>query len=134
LQPVVLAERLLQRMKAAIGSGNPLDRSDFRAASLNRKHRAGLYRFAVHVHRASAAMAGVTADVRAGDPEFLAQQVDQQQARLSKGFDIAVVDRQFDMHFGHCSPPCLASARFGAGDSAPYRHPRDMDAKFDWPA
>src|SRR6516225_6190621 len=39
------------------------------------------------------------------DLALLAQQMDQQQARFSEDFDIAVVDRKFDVHFGHCCPP-----------------------------
>src|SRR5262249_38698645 len=101
----MLAEGLLQRMQAAIGSGEPLDRGDLGAARLNREHSAGLHRFTVHVHRAGAAMAGVATDMRTGDSELLAQQVDQQQARLGEDFDRAVVDSQFDVHFGHRSPP-----------------------------
>jgi hypothetical protein len=39
-------------------------------------------------------MTGIAADVRAGDPELLAQQVDQQHARLGQGFDLFSVDPQ----------------------------------------
>src|SRR5262252_1224906 len=129
----MLAKRLLQRMKAAIGPDKPLDRSDLRAARLNRKYRAGLHRFAVHIHRTSATMAGVAADMRTGNPELLAQQVDQQQAWLSEEFDIPFVDRQFDVHFGHCCPPSSAGALYGSGNRPPDRHPRDMDAEINWP-
>src|SRR6516165_12770696 len=112
----MLAERLLQRIKAAICPDKPLDRSDLGAARLNRKHRTRLHRFAVHIHRTSATMAGVAADMRTGDPELLAQQVDQQQAWLSEEFDIAVVDRKFDVRFGHCCPPSSAGALYGSGN------------------
>src|ERR1700740_606960 len=61
-------------------------------------------------------MRGGAADVGAGDPELLAQQVDQQHARLSQGFDVAVIDLQHDARFSHLRPSlaqptrCLARA------------------------
>jgi hypothetical protein len=42
----MLAESLLQRVQAAIGSGEPLDRGDLGTTRLNRKHGARLYRLA----------------------------------------------------------------------------------------
>jgi hypothetical protein len=62
--------------------GEPLDRHDIRAFALHREHGAGLHRGAVDVHHAGAALAGVAADMRAGQPQILAQQFHQQGAVL----------------------------------------------------
>src|SRR4029453_13251275 len=46
------------------------------------------------------AVGGVAADMRAGQVEVLAQEVDQQGARLDLGRDLAAVDGHRDPHFG----------------------------------
>jgi hypothetical protein len=76
LETVVLPERLLQRMEPAVG-GEALDRRDLGAVGLCRQHGAALHRLAVQVHRTGAAVGGVAAYVRAGQPETIAQQVNQ---------------------------------------------------------
>jgi hypothetical protein len=91
---MMFAKRLLQRMQAPVAADQPLDRDDIGALRLYCEHRAGLHRFPVHVDCASPAMTGIAADMRAGDPELLAQQVDQQYARLGQGFDLFLVDPQ----------------------------------------
>ena len=57
------------------------------AVGLDREHGAGLDRLAVEVDGAGAAMAGLAADMRAGEVELLAQEMDQQGARLDQRFD-----------------------------------------------
>src|SRR5205814_1783944 len=94
LQPVMFAKRLLQRMQAAVAANQPLYRDDIGTLGLYCKYSARLHRFPVHVDGASPAMTGVAPDMRAGDPELLAQQVDQQHARLGQGFDLFLVDPQ----------------------------------------
>ena len=83
LQAVVLPERLLQRVQRAF-LAHSLDRRDLGAVGLDGEQRAGLDRLAVEVDGARAAVGRVAADVRAGEPERLAQEVDQEQA----GFDL----------------------------------------------
>ena len=80
LQRMMLAEHRLHRVQRAVGGGQPLDRGDVRALGLQRQHRAGLYRVAVHMHDAGAALAGVAADMGAGQAEMFAQQLDEQRA------------------------------------------------------
>ena len=68
-----------------------------RAVGLDGEHRAGLGALAVDVHRARAAVARVAADVRAGQAEDVAQQVDEQEARLDVGLAGLAVDRERDV-------------------------------------
>src|SRR5713226_6603623 len=58
------------------------DGSEITTVGLHRKHGAGLYRQAVHQHGASAAVCCVATDVRAGKVTCLAQELNQQHARL----------------------------------------------------
>ena len=51
-----------------------------------------LHRPAVDVHRARAALAGVAADVRAGQSELLAQELDEQRPRIDGPADRLAVD------------------------------------------
>ena len=59
------------------------------AVALHREMGAALHRAAVEVDGAGAAVAGLAADVRAGEVAFLAQEVDQQRARLDGLLDAA---------------------------------------------
>ena len=71
LQPVMLAERRLHRVQLAV-FGQAFDGRDLRLRGLQREHGAALHRHAVDVHDARAALAGVAADVGAGQIEVLA--------------------------------------------------------------
>ncbi len=120
LKPVVLAKGLLQRMEAAVGPGNSLDGHDFRVVRLGHEHGAGLDRLAVEINGAGPAVAGVAADMRAGQRKLLAQQMDEQHAWLGERLDRAPIDRQFDMHLGHqWSLPQAARSRALANARAP---------------
>ena len=77
LQPVIFLERGLHRMER-IPAGQPLDRRHRRAVERDREHGARFGGDAVDQHVARAALAGVTADVRAGEAEIVAQQLDEQ--------------------------------------------------------
>src|SRR5690606_6126589 len=81
LQAVVLAERGLHRVQLAV-LGQTLDRGHLGALRPRRQHGADLDRLAVDVDRAGAALAGVAADVGAGQIEVLAQELDEEGARL----------------------------------------------------
>src|SRR5690242_21539606 len=50
-------------------------------------------------------MAGLATNMRAGEIELIAQEVDQQGARLDQSFDVLAVHFQFDLGFGHHSLP-----------------------------
>ena len=85
LQAVTILERRLHRMQLAIGRGEPFDRGYLRAVRLRGEYRARLDRVAIDQHRAGAALTGVAADVRAGQAEVIADEIDQQRARIDVG-------------------------------------------------
>ena len=70
--------------------------SDVGALDLPGEDRAGLHRLAVDVHDAGAALRGVAADMGAGEPQVLAQELHQQGARIDVTGDGFAVHRQCD--------------------------------------
>ena len=66
------------------------------ALGLDGKDGAGLHRLAVDMDDAGAALAGVAADMGAGHAEMLAQELDQQRARLDLAGDGLAVDGHGD--------------------------------------
>src|SRR6266516_1059628 len=68
------------------------------AVGHGREHRARLHRQLVHPDHAGAAVRGVAAPVRAGEPELIAQEVDQQQPRLDLTGERDIVDGHGDLH------------------------------------
>ena len=91
----MIRERLLQRRQLAV-LRQALDRLDRRAVGLDREQHAALREHAVVDDGARAAVAGVAADVRAGQVEVVAQEVDEQAARLDVVLDLLAVDRDGD--------------------------------------
>src|SRR5919198_26971 len=81
LERVALPERLLQRMQLAV-LRQALDRRDLAAVGLDGEHGARLHREPVDVDRAGAADGRVAADLRSGEPEVVAEEVDEQRPRL----------------------------------------------------
>ena len=74
------------------------DGGDARAVGLSRQHGAGFDGLSVEMHGAAAALAGVAAEVRAGQAELLAQQVDEQGPVFAlNGLGLAI-DGEFDVH------------------------------------
>src|ERR1041384_5300962 len=108
LQAVLLPEALLQRVQRAAG-GEALDGLDRRPVGLDREHGAALDRLAVEANRARAAARGVAADVRAGQPEVLADEVDEQRAGRDGAGLLLAVDRDGDLVLAHGWPPCARS-------------------------
>src|SRR2546427_11631526 len=108
LQPVLLVEAFLDRMELPVLL-EPLDGRDRPLIGLHGEHRARLHRAAVEEHRAGAAVGGIAADVRAGHPEVLAEEMDKERARL----DVDVVRRSVDRDVDLERP--LPSARSGRG-------------------
>src|SRR5207237_8105878 len=93
----------------------PVDGGDRRALGLHGEDGAGLHGFAVDQHGAGAAMRGVAADVRAGQAEGLAQEVDEEQPRLDLDAVGNAVDGQLDVMPGHgYRPPARSTAFFSA--------------------
>src|SRR5439155_24557168 len=70
----------------------PFDGRDRAPVRLDGEHRARLDRLAVEQDRARAARRGVAADVRARQPELLAEEVDEELPRL----DLRLVQRAVD--------------------------------------
>jgi hypothetical protein len=115
LQAVAVDEGLLDRV--ALGPlRQAFDAGDPPTLGLQRQHGAALHRLAVEQHRAGAALAGVAADMRAGQAQLLAQYFDQQALRLDLQLHGPAVD--FEVQVAHgCG--VLSSAK---GDrSAPPR-------------
>jgi hypothetical protein len=98
---VHLPESLLHRVVLPV-LGQPLDRRDFGAVGLDGKDGATLDRLAVEIDDAGAALAGVAADVGAGQPEVLPQEMDEQQSRLDLRRVRDPVDRQPNGQPGWC--------------------------------
>src|SRR5439155_14804818 len=88
LEGVVLVEGTLDMVELAV-RGEAFDRRDLGAVGLHGEDGAGLDRLAVDQDRAGAAGGRVAADVRAGEPELLAEEVDEQLPR----FDLRLMPR-----------------------------------------
>src|SRR5690349_20007729 len=81
----MLAEGRLHRMEL-VAVGEALDRRNLRALGLYREQGAALDGVAVYEDDAGAALAGLAADVRPGETQVLAQELNQQRS----GLDIAL--------------------------------------------
>src|SRR5271167_1826529 len=81
LKSMAVAERLLHWMKLAIFR-QAFNREYLAAIGLKGKNGARLHALAVEQHSASAAIAGVASDVRAGQAQLFAQKLYQQRARF----------------------------------------------------
>ena len=92
LQAVAGDEGLLHRVQRATGRGQPLHRGDAAAGGLQRQHAAALDGLAVQQHGAGAALAGVAADMGAGQRQRAAQQLDQQGGGIDRGLHGLAVD------------------------------------------
>ena len=120
LQPVALAERLLHRAEAAVGA-EPLDRGDVLPVDGDREEQAGPHRLAVEQHRAGAAHPVLAADVGAGQPQVVAQEVRQQPPRRHARRPADAVDDQRTTLVQHPrsraalppAPPTAVRARLG---------------------
>src|SRR4029078_12475213 len=82
LQRIVLAERLLHRMQRPVRLGEPFGGGDVRTLYLPGEGRARLYRLAGDMDYAGAALRGVAAHMRSGEPQLLAQELHQKGARF----------------------------------------------------
>ena len=83
-------EGLLERGQLAV-AGQPLDRPDLRAVGLDGEHHAALHRLAVEMNGARAAVPGVAADMGAGQPEVVADEVHEQAPRRHLHLDLLAV-------------------------------------------
>src|SRR5665213_3631563 len=84
--------------------GHALDGGQALSFGLDCEHRAALDRLAIDEDGAGAALAGVTADVRSGQADDIAQVVHEQETRLDLVLMLAPVDGGRDLVL-HTSPP-----------------------------
>jgi hypothetical protein len=119
LQAMVLAKRLLHRMEPAVG-GETFDGRDLGAVEGDRERRAGLDGVAVRMDRAAAALAGVAADMGAGQAQVLAQELDEQRAPLDFAADrFAVHGHGNDGHDFSSQEILAALHRVGKSEACP---------------
>jgi hypothetical protein len=97
LQAVALHEALLDRVQHAVLL-QALDGAYVAAAGHRGQHRAGLHRLPVHPRDAGAAVAGVAAPVRPGQPELVAQEVHEQHPALDLAGHRLPVDGHRHLH------------------------------------
>ncbi len=103
----MLTEGGLHGMQRA-AVGHAFNGGDLLIFRLHGEQRTGFYWLAVQVHGACAALAGIAADVGAGEAQLFAQDVNQQRARLDVDRVRGSVDGERNLHAGLAS---LAAAR-----------------------
>src|SRR5665213_94669 len=106
LQSVMLAEGRLHRMQL-VALSDALDGDDVGAVALHGEDGAALDAVAIDRDDAAAALAGVAADMRAGEGEIFPQELDEQGARLDVAGRLLAVHRHGDA--GHLDPPSRAA-------------------------
>src|SRR5437016_756901 len=94
LECVVVDEGLLHRMQRSIAGCEALDRADGAALRRRREHEAGDHPPPIEQNRAGAALAVVAALLGAGQPEVLAQRIEQCGARIERHAMLTAVDRE----------------------------------------
>ncbi len=120
----MLAEGFLDDVELAVLC-QPLDGEDFGPFGLNRQNRARLHRETVHMDDTGPALAGVAADMRAGEAQLFADVLNQQGARFDVGSDGFAVHRHG--HGGHRWPPGYDLKQMRL-ESSPRRHWRQVFA------
>ena len=116
LQRVRFAKGLLQRVERAVGGGQPFDRGDLATVHLHAEQQTRAHRLAVDEHRAGAAHSVLAADVGAGQPELVPQQVREQQPRLDAQPVHRAVDADLDVVevvVGHARATRMVDSRVG---------------------
>src|SRR5579884_31975 len=96
LQAVLVAVGLLDRMQLAVRAGQPFDRHQVGALSLDGEHDARAHGLAVHQDGAGAAYAVLASDVGAGQIALVAQEIHQRLADLDGALVLDAVDAQAD--------------------------------------
>jgi hypothetical protein len=100
---MVVAECGLHWMQRAIRR-DTFDGHDLRAIRLRSQDVARFYCASVEVHGAGAALTGITADVRAGEPLMLAQELHEQRAGIELGANRLAIDGHRDGNAHGSSP------------------------------
>src|SRR5947209_20423794 len=99
----MFAECLLHWMQRAIWIGDPFYGQDVRSFQLPNEDSARLHGLTIDVHHACAALGSIAADMCAGEPQVLAQELHQESARINITGDGLAVHRQ--CNGGHAYPP-----------------------------
>src|SRR5262249_52454744 len=102
LQAVLLEETFLKRMELTVRL-ETFDCQHFATIGLNREHRTRLHCAPVQYHGARSAVTGVAADMRAGEAQGFANEVDKQQPRFYIGGMIDAVDFDIDRRHRLCA-------------------------------
>src|SRR5581483_4561014 len=97
LRSAALKKSLLQRVKLP-AARESFDRGDVRPPRLAHRHEAGVDHFAVNDHRTRAALAFAAAFLRPGQPQILAQHVEQPLQGRRVNFAGGAVDMKSDLH------------------------------------
>ena len=111
LESVMLPECGLHGMQVAVRR-EPLYGDDIRALHMRGQNVAGLGGAAIDVHGARPTLSRVAADVRAGEAQMRAQELDEQRARVDFRADGFPVDghRDGNAHgFSRVTPTCPAA-------------------------
>src|SRR2546421_123199 len=95
LQAMIVAERRLHRVQF-VAFCDAFDGSDVRVRGLAGQYGAGFYRPAVDMDDAGAALAGVAADMGAGQVQMVAQEMDEKGPVFDLSRDGLAVHGQFD--------------------------------------
>ena len=112
---MLLLEALLQRMELSILEKS-FDGKELGSVSLHGKHRARLDRLSVENDGASAAIAGIAADVRAGEPQHLPDEMNQEQPGFDIGLSLTAIDLDVNrLLLCHRLPPIAANLYLLAG-------------------
>ena len=110
-------------MQRAIGGGEAFNGAHIRAIAHHGERRARLHAFAIHMHHAGAALAGIAADMRAGHAELFAQQFHQKCAAFNfSGMGLTIHGQS---HLRHSASPnqCFYPGLFAWGCFDPKPHP-----------
>src|SRR5215470_20343126 len=105
LQGMMLAEARLQGRETLI-LREPFDGDDLTALRLHRQHQAAAHGLAVEEHSAGAANSMLAADMRAGEPQLMAQAIGERQARFDCNLDLTPIDPEANLH-AFCSAAIL---------------------------
>src|SRR2546421_12426524 len=87
-----------------VSVGDALDGGDISAASLPGQHRAGFDRLAIDMLHTGAALAGVTANMRSGQVQMIAQKINKKGPVLYVGRDRLAIYRQVDCRHARYLP------------------------------
>ena len=95
-------EKLLLQWMQPFGRRHPFNRGHATPLNLHAQHQAGIHQLAVEQDIAGSAVAVVTAFLAAGQPQLVAQDVEQALPRLTQKVDAAAVDLRLNLHLlGH---------------------------------